>query len=91
MRIIITTRFNEVFSVRLDQLAVGNLFTVLAIANDRVRVQALRIGFGEGATATVQAALPGGPIIISRGTTEFAVGRSVAMAMTVLPTAGRQG
>lgn len=73
----------------LDQLPAGTAFTILHIPDPGVRVQALRIGFGEGASATLQVAVPGGPVILRRGCQEFAVGRSVARVIEVRP--GRPG
>lgn len=69
----------------LDQLPPGTPFTILAIPDPAMRVQALRVGFGEGASAVLQASLPGGPVILRRGAREFAIGRAVARAIAVRP------
>lgn len=72
----------------LDQLPTGSAFTIIAIPDARVRVQALRVGFGEGARGTLQTAVPGGPVILRRGTHEFALGRALARGIEVRPQPG---
>lgn len=71
----------------LDQVPTGSAFTIVSIPDVAVRVQALRVGFGEGSRATLQTAVPGGPVILSLGAQEIALGRALARGIKVRPEA----
>lgn len=67
----------------LAQVPTGIPFTILSIPDPLVRLQILRVGFGEGIRAVVQTRVPGSPVILRRGSQEFALGRRLAQAIEV--------
>lgn len=69
----------------LDQTIPGQEFTIIAIDDDFVRIQAIRFGIGEGARACCQAVLPGGPVVVRKGKQELAMGRELAIRIQVEP------
>ncbi len=69
----------------LDKVTPGQEFTITSIADDFARLQALRFGIAEGASAVCQAVLPGGPVVLRRGKQELALGRALAGRIEVQP------
>lgn len=69
----------------LDQAKPGQRFTIKAIKDDFARLQAIRFGISEGARATCEAALPGGPVVVRKGLQELALGRKLAALIQVEP------
>lgn len=80
----------------------GNLLVTLAAApvgarvrlryleDGTLRAQAIRLGLGPGSEVTVWARLPGGPVLLSRGTQRIAVGHRLASRtwVEILPPGG---
>lgn len=67
----------------LDQAIPGQEFTIKAIDDDFIRLQAIRFGIAEGARASCQAVLPGGPVVVRKGKQELAMGRKLAVRIQV--------
>jgi Fe2+ transport system protein FeoA len=64
----------------------GQKLIVTTTGNDEVTWQALRFGIETGAEITVQKAIPGGPVIISKNHLEIALGRQIAESIGVCPS-----
>ena len=75
--------------VTLDEVKPGERVSILAVADARIRVQAIRLGLAEGAQARCVQVLPGGPVVIQLGQQELAVGRPLARRISVAPAADR--
>lgn len=71
----------------LAALRPGQEAMIAAIPDDRARAQAIRFGMGSGALVRCVTALPGGPIILSSGRQEVAVGRGLARLISVAEAA----
>lgn len=69
--------------MRLDQTRPGQSFLITRISDRFARIQALRFGICEGACATCQAVLPGGPVVVRKGLQELAMGRTLCRAIEV--------
>jgi len=67
----------------LDQTQPGQVFVIRMIEDQFARLQAIRFGIAEGARATCQTVLPGGPVVVRKGKQEMALGRSLAHRITV--------
>ena len=63
----------------------GQKLTISQIPDSIVRAQAIRFGITEGAEVECAEKLPAGPVIISKGRQEIAVGRRLAESIRVLP------
>lgn len=72
----------------LDQASPGQAFVIQMIEDDFARLQAIRFGIAEGATAICQTIIPGGPIVVRKGKQEMALGRSLATRIQVQPVEG---
>jgi len=77
-----------VVAVTLDEARPGQAFTVLSIADEMARLQAIRFGIAEGARAVCETVLPGGPVVVRKGKQEMALGRSLAHRIQVQPVEG---
>lgn len=74
----------EVFVMTtLDKVKRGQKVVICTIPDDRVRAQAIRFGVCEGTEVTCAEKLPAGPVIISKGYQELAIGRGIAQKITV--------
>ncbi len=69
--------------VRLDELQAGQRAEVHTIAGQQAELMALRLGIGVGETLTCLSKVPGGPVVISKGGAELALGQSVAQEIEV--------
>lgn len=67
----------------LDQVKRGCEIRILSIADDSSRSQLIRMGIGEGTLVTCHEKLPMGPVILKCKRQEIAVGRRLAMGITV--------
>jgi Fe2+ transport system protein FeoA len=67
----------------LDEVRPGQRIRIRGISAADVRSQALRLGLGVGAEAVCQAIFPRGPIVLGRANQEIAIGRPLALAITV--------
>ncbi|MFA7468155.1 MAG: ferrous iron transport protein A [Desulfotomaculaceae bacterium] len=67
----------------LDRIKRGQVFKILAIADELTRVQAIRFGFAEGSTATCSEIVPAGPVVLRKDRQEIAIGRVLAGKITV--------
>ena len=61
----------------------GQKFVIASIPDNQIRAQAIRFGLNEGAEAECAETIASGPVIIKRGRQEIAIGRRLAMAITV--------
>lgn len=77
--------------VTLAAAPVGARVRIRYLGDGGLRAQAIRLGLGPGAEVTVWARLPGGPVLLSRGTQRIAVGYRLASQtwVEVLSTGGR--
>lgn len=69
----------------LSQVKRGQRVLVCSIPNERVRAQAIRFGIAEGAEIACMEKLPAGPIVITKGRQEIALGRKLAENIEVEP------
>ncbi|MBS4022014.1 MAG: ferrous iron transport protein A [Dethiobacter sp.] len=67
----------------LDQVKRGQKVEICRIPDELVRAQAIRFGVGEGTVVTCAGKLPAGPVIISKGNQELAIGRGLARKIAV--------
>jgi len=67
----------------MTDLRRGDWAVVRKIADELVRVQAIRFGIAEGAVFSVEEILPLGPVILKRGTMRYAIGRNLARQIEV--------
>jgi len=67
----------------LDKVRKGQKVEICRIPDDLVRVQAIRFGVCEGTVVTCNEKLLAGPVIVSRGHQELAIGRSLARQILV--------
>jgi ferrous iron transport protein A len=71
----------------LDCASAGQALEVIAIDDEAARIQAMRFGMAEGATVRCVSKIPAGPVILSAGRQEIAVGRALAKRILVQPQA----
>lgn len=69
----------------LSEICRGQKATIKEIADDAVRIQALRFGIAEGTVVTCAEKLPSGPVIIQVKRQELALGRTLAAKILVNP------
>lgn len=67
----------------LDKVKRGQKVEICRIPDEKVRAQAIRFGMCEGTVVTCAEKLPAGPIVISKGYQELAIGRGLAKNITV--------
>jgi len=67
----------------LDQVKRGQKVEICKIPDEFVRTQAIRFGVCVGTVVTCAGKLPAGPIIISKGHQELAIGRGLAKKIDV--------
>ncbi len=67
----------------LDKVKRGQKVEICRIPDDLVRAQAIRFGVCEGSVVTCLEKLPAGPVIISKGHQELAIGRGLACKIAV--------
>lgn len=64
--------------VTLSSAPVGARVRIRYLGAGVLRAQAIRLGLGPGSEVTVWARLPGGPVLLSRGSQKVALGRKLA-------------
>ncbi|HWR43425.1 ferrous iron transport protein A [Sporomusa sp.] len=69
----------------LAQAKRGQRLLIAAIPNSTIRAQAIRFGISVGAEVECYEKLPAGPIVVSRGKQEIAIGRRLAENIEVRP------
>lgn len=62
----------------MENLAVGDRFSITAVRDDDVRCQLMRLGIDADKSLYCDYVLPGGPVIVRRGRQQIAIGRSLA-------------
>ncbi len=67
----------------LDQVKRGQKVEIYSIPDELIRAQAIRFGVAEGVIVTCSEKLPAGPVVISKGHQELAIGRGLAKKITV--------
>lgn len=69
----------------LKDLAAGDGFTVIGVEDSNIRPQALRLGIYEGAELLCCKVMKNGPLVVSDGYGEIAIGRKLAGKIEVIP------
>lgn len=69
----------------LAQAKRGQQIRVVSIPDENIRAQAIRFGISEGAKVECTEKLPAGPVIITKGHQEIAIGRRLAENIQVTP------
>ncbi len=67
----------------LDQANVGETLRVSRIEDPEVATLALRLGISEGASLRLTSKVPGGPLVVTRGKVEIALGREICRGIEV--------
>ncbi|MBS4030160.1 MAG: ferrous iron transport protein A [Clostridiales bacterium] len=67
----------------LDQVKRGQKIEICRIPDEIIRAQAIRFGVAEGAIVICSEKLPAGPVVISKGHQELAIGRGLAKKIDV--------
>lgn len=75
----------------LDQLRSGEWAEIVAVDDDTVRSQAMRLGIHSGAQVTCVTKVPAGPIVVGHGRQEIAIGRNLAKRITVTGCSSANG
>ncbi len=68
----------------------GDWLIVTGTRDEEVKFQTLRFGIGEGSLIQVQKNISKGPVIISKKHVEIAIGRELALSVTVKPSAPKE-
>jgi Fe2+ transport system protein FeoA len=74
----------------LDTLRRGESCEVLGIDDEMARITAMRFGMSEGAQISCVTRIPAGPIVVSSGRQEIAIGRKLAQRITVRPVGPKE-
>ena len=69
--------------MKLTEARDGQHLEVVAVEGQQASLQALRFGIDSGSKITVQKNISGGPVIISKNLVEIAIGRDIAVAISV--------
>lgn len=69
--------------MKLSDARDGDKLEVVCVDGQSASVQALRFGIDAGSKITVQKNIHGGPVIISKNQLEIAIGREIALAISV--------
>lgn len=80
----------EAKELTLAEAKDGDWLIVTGTSDDEVKFQALRFGIGEGSLIQVQKNITKGPVIISKKHVEIAIGRELALSVTVKLSAAKQ-
>lgn len=67
----------------LDQILRGQYVKIVAIPDEEVRAQAIRFGVSIGSTVECAEKINGGPIVLSRGKQEIAIGRELSKRIRI--------
>jgi len=77
--------------MKLSEARPGQRLRIVQIAEPSVRAQAIRFGLAEGATVFCSDVVPGGPVVLAKGTFQIAVGRRLASRISVAAIAPAAG
>jgi Fe2+ transport system protein FeoA len=69
--------------MKLTDAKDGQKLEVIEVEGQSASMQALRFGIDAGSRITVQKNISGGPVIISKNQLEIAIGREIALAISV--------
>lgn len=72
----------------LDQAEKGQKIEIIKIPDEKIRVQAIRLGIFEGSKLICSEKLPGGPVILQNRMQEIAIGRNLAREIEIKPAVG---
>ena len=67
----------------LDRALRGQWAAIEELPEGDVRAQIIRFGLSEGEAVQCEEALPGGPIVVRKGTFRLAIGRRLARQITI--------
>ena len=67
----------------MSELRRGDKVIIKHIVSELVRAQAIRFGISEGSEVSVEEVLPAGPVILRRGSMQYAIGRNLAQQIQV--------
>lgn len=67
----------------LDRVTKGQKIEIMSIPDEKIRVQAIRLGIYEGATMMCSEKVPAGPVILQNRLQEIAIGRNLAKTIKV--------
>ncbi|WP_110954857.1 FeoA family protein [Anaerosinus massiliensis] len=67
----------------LDQILRGQYANIMAIPNEQIRAQAIRFGISYGCKVRCIEKITGGPIVLTRGKQEIAIGRELAQRIQI--------
>lgn len=67
----------------LDQAEKGQRIEIVKIPDEKIRVQAIRLGIFEGSKLLCSEKLPGGPVILQNRMQEIAIGRNLAREIEI--------
>jgi Fe2+ transport system protein FeoA len=68
----------------LEQAKAGTTLLVLRITDPETATVAMRLGISEGETFYLASKIPGGPVVIRRGSVEIALGRELCRTIEVV-------
>jgi Fe2+ transport system protein FeoA len=71
----------------LEQAKVGQTLLVKRITDPETATVAMRLGISEGETFYLASRIPGGPVVIRRGSVEIALGRELCRTIEVTKAA----
>lgn len=74
----------------LADMRPGELARIVYIDDPVVRAQAIRFGIAEGADVCCETVIKAGPVVVSRGMMEYAIGRNLAQQIEIQPQGRRQ-
>ena len=72
-------------TMTLAQAQRGQMIHIVSIHDAEIRAQAIRFGISAGALVQCSEKIPAGPVIISKGKQEIAIGRRLAENILVQP------
>lgn len=74
----------------LADMRPGERARIAYIGDPVVRAQAIRFGIAEGADVCCETTIKCGPVVVSRGMMQYAIGRNLAKQIEILPQRQRQ-
>jgi Fe2+ transport system protein FeoA len=73
-------------TLTLEQAKVGDVLLIRRILDPETATIAMRIGVSEGEVLHLASKIPGGPVVIRRGSMEIALGREICKGIEVEKT-----
>lgn len=74
-------------TLTLEKAKAGDTLLVLRITDPETATVAMRLGISEGETFYLASKIPGGPVVIRRGSVEIALGRELCKTIEVAKSA----